>query len=301
MAAKVQGAKNRRAASIQQDEVLMSVKGLNFDSVSRSITETQVEVQKVLADLSGRVMERLQELQTLEEAIGLKKDELKSLHEIEVKATTQDELEAQIVATRKGWDEEQAAKRRDFAEEQSERNKARKREQDEYDYRQMMEHRKQEDAFRLKMEQQEKANKDTQEQLARQWAEREGELKKREAELAELKAFKEGYAEMVRKAVNQEVAIATNSVKREYETKMTLSAKDAETEKRLADMQSAAMQQTIAKLQGQVDDLKGSLEQAQRDVKEISAKALESASGRATTDALQRIMEKDQNGGKAAK
>src|SRR5262245_52343738 len=68
MAAKVQGTKSRRAAQIQQDEVLTTVKGLNLEGVSRSITETQVEVQKVLADLSARVMERLQELQNVEEA-----------------------------------------------------------------------------------------------------------------------------------------------------------------------------------------------------------------------------------------
>jgi len=36
-------------------------------------------------------------------------------------------------------------------------------------------------------------------------------------------------------------------------------------------------------------------------VKEISQKALESASGRATTDALQRILEKDQPSSKTVK
>ena len=56
-------------------------------------------------------MQRLEELQTLEEAIGLKKDELKQHHEIEVRATSLDELEAQIIAQRKAWDEEQAEKR----------------------------------------------------------------------------------------------------------------------------------------------------------------------------------------------
>ncbi len=65
MASKVQGAKNRRVAAIQQTEVVNSVKGLSFDSVSKSITEAQVEVQKVLSGLSGQMMERLQELESL--------------------------------------------------------------------------------------------------------------------------------------------------------------------------------------------------------------------------------------------
>ena len=116
MASKVQGAKNRRVAAIQQTEVVNAVKGLSIDSVSRSITETQVEVQRVLADLSGRVMERLQELENLEETIRVRTDDLKKLHEIEVKATTLDEMEEQIKEQRRAWEEEQLLKKRDFAE-----------------------------------------------------------------------------------------------------------------------------------------------------------------------------------------
>jgi hypothetical protein len=299
--AKVQGAKNRRAVAVQAEEVLSTVKGLNFDSVSKSITETQVEVQKVLADLSARVMQRLEELQTLEEAIGLKKDDLKQHHDIAVTAATADELEAAIIAQRKDWDGEQAEKKRLFAEQQSERNKTWKREEEEYQYKLAMEHRKQEDAFRALMEQQQKTNRDKQEELTKQWNEREGELKKRENEFAELKAFKEAAPEMVKKQVNQEVAIATNSVKKEYETKMTLASKDAETDKRLFEQERASLTAQATKYQAQIEDLNNKLEQAQRDAKDIAAKALESASGRATTEALQRLMEKDQVMGKGSK
>jgi len=96
-------------------------------------------------------------------------------------------------------------------------------------------------------------------------------------------------------------AVATNSVKKEYETKMALAAKDTEIEKRLADQTIASLQQNIAKQQQTVDDLKAQVDQAQRDVKEISSKALDSASGRSTTEALQRLMEKDQGSGKTGK
>lgn len=301
MAAKVQGTKNRRAVQIQETEVLNSVKGLNLDSVSKSITETQVEVQKVLADLSGRVMERLQELQNVEEAIKLRKDELKQLHDIEVVATTIDDLEAQIKEQRKAWEEEQSTKQREFKEQQSERNKAWHREEQEYQYRVAQDHRKQEDALAYAHQQQDKGNREKQEQLDKTWAEREGELKKREQELVDLRKFKEDYSEMVKKEVNAQVAIATNSVKKEYETKMVLAAKDADMERRLAEQQIAAFQQAIAKHQEQVADLKLQLEQAHASVKEISSKALDSASGRATTEALQRIMEKEQGSTKGAK
>lgn len=299
--AKVTGVKNRRAAAIQEKEVLTSVQGLSLDSVSKSITDTQVEVQKVLADLSAKVMERLQQLEQIQEAIGVRQEELKTLHDIEVKATTIDELDEQIAKQRRTWEEEQAEKKRTFAEMQSERNKTWKREEEEYQYKLAQEHRKLEDSFQALMEKQQKANSDKQEQLDKNWAERETELKKRETELVELRTFKEQAPEMVKKEVNAQVAVATNSVKKEYETKAQLAAKDADVEKRLADQTVKALQDTIAKQQAQLDEMKAQREQALRAVQEISAKALESASGRATTDALQRILERDQQGSKAAK
>jgi len=301
MAAKVQGTKNRRAMQIQEAEVLASVKDLNLDSVSKSIAETQVEIQKVLSDLSGKVLERLQELENVENSIKLKKDELKQLHEIEIQATTLDELEARIKEQRREWEEEQATKQRDFKEMQSERNKQWKREEEEYQYRISQEHRKQQDTLTTMLGQQQKDNKEKQDQLEKTWAEREGELKKREQELTDLRDFKSTNDERIKKEVNASVAVATNSLKKEYETKMMLAAKDAETDRRLAEQTIASSTQNLAKMQTQLDDLNTKLEQAQRDVKEISAKALESASGRATTDALQRIMEKEQGSGKQTK
>jgi len=145
------------------------------------------------------------------------------------------------------------------------------------------------------MAQVERENREHQEGLTKDWADRETELKKRENELIELRQQVANFPEVVKKEVNAAVAIATNSVKKEYETKMVLSSKDAETAGKLAAQEATALTATISKLNHQVDDLKVQLEQAHRDVKEISAKALDSASGRTTMEALQKVLEKEQN------
>ncbi len=301
MAPKVAGTKNRQAASIKADEVLDSVKDLTLESVTNNITGAQVEVQRTLAALSAQLAEQLDVLRHVEEAIKLRKEGLQQLHKIEATATTLDELEEQIANQRKAWDEEKANKQREFAEMRSQRNKEWQREEEEYQYRTAQEHKKLADSFQALQAQQEKQNREKQEQLEKTWKEREDELKKREQELAELRQYKEAAPEMIKKEVNAAVAVATNSVKKEYETKMALAAKDAELEKRLADQNIASLNQQNTKLQAQIDDLKTAVEQAQKDVKEISAKALESASGRATTEALQRLMEKDQGTQKSGK
>jgi hypothetical protein len=301
MATKVQGTKTRQAAAMKEQDTLTAVKDLSMDSVTDAVSTTQVEVQQALASVSASLTQQLQKLRSIEDAIQLRREELNRLHSIEVTASTLDDLQAEIGQTREQWEDEEAAKKRLAAEQQSERNKQWKREEEDYLYRKQLEHRKLEDAFSASMAQQEKANREKQEQLEKQWTEREAELKKREQELAELRLFKDNHPEVVKKEVNAAVAVATNSVKKEYETKIVLAAKDSETDKRLAEQEIRSLNETIKKQQIQLDDLKEQVARAQADVKEISGKALDSASGRATTEALQRLMEKEPAPTKATK
>jgi colicin import membrane protein len=292
-ASKVSGVKNRQATAIREMDVLQSVAGLNMDGVSGTIASTQVEVQKSLAALSAKLVEQLQVLGNVEEAIKLKREELQQLYNIETGAVSLDDLDAKIEAQREAWKEEQARKLREFAEQQSERNKQWARTEEEYQYRMNLEHKKGEDDFAYRIAQQEKANRDKQELLDKNWGQREEELKKREKELEDLRAQVTAIPEQVRKAENAAVAVATNSVKKEYETKIVLATKDAEMASKLAAQEVASLRQALDKATAQLADLKTQLDQAHHDVKEISAKALESASGRSAMEALQKVLEKD--------
>jgi hypothetical protein len=287
------GAKNQAARAIRETEVLEAVTGLSLDSVSTTLASTQVEVQKSLADLSAKLVDRMQVLKNVEEAIQLKQEELKQLYNIEAKEIELDDLQAEISKQRELWDEEQARKAREFEEQRSERAKNWRREEEEYKYDRAQQQRKLEDGFKQKMEDQEKANRNKQEQLEKTWGERETELKKRENEFAELKAKVEAQPEVVKKEVNAAVAVATNSVKKEYELKATLAAKDLETFQKLASQETTAQKQSLEKAGAEIASLKAQLDQARADVKEISAKALESASGRDAMSAMQRMMEKE--------
>lgn len=290
---KVAGVKNRQANAIRETEVLQSVSGLNMDGVSVTIASTQVEVQKSLAALSAKLVEQLQVLGNVEEAIKLKREELQQLYNIEAGAVSLDDLDAKIEAQREAWKEEQTRKQREFAEQQSERNKQWTRVEEEYQYRMAQEHKKGEDEFGYRMAQQEKGNRDKQELLEKNWGQREEELKKREKELEDLRTQVANIPEQVRKAENAAAAVATNSVKKEYETKIVLATKDADTAEKLAAQEVGSLRAALEKAHAQLAELKAQLDQAHHDVKEISAKALESASGRSAMEALQKVLEKD--------
>jgi hypothetical protein len=297
----VKGAKNKRVVEQQEQVVLNKVKDMTFDSVTKELAGVQVELQKTLAELSGTLAEQFQLLEDVQKSITLKHQELKELHQIEAMATTLDEQQAEIAETKERWEEEQLEWKRNFAQLKSDTQKQWAREQEDYQYDVKLKNKKQEDVLTDMFAQKEKANREKQEQLEKNWAEREAILKKTEQELAELRAFKESNDERIKKAVNQEVAIANNSLKKEYEHKMVLTQKDAESEKKLAQVELANATQTITKLQAQVDDLKQQISEANHRVTEISTKALDSASGRSTTEALQRMMETEKMSGKSSK
>lgn len=237
------GSKNRQATAIKESEVLDTVSGLNFDGVSGTIATTQVEVQKSLAGLSAKLVEQLQVLRDVEAAIVLKRDELKQLYDIESAAIELDDLQAKIDAQNEAWVEEQARKKREFEEQRSDRTRQWAREEEEYQYEQAQERKKAEDTFKYKMGEQERTNREKQQQQEKNWAEREVELKKREKEVEDLKAQVTNFPEVVKKEVNAAVAVATNSVKKEYETKATLSAKDAEMAAKLATQEALSLRQ----------------------------------------------------------
>ena len=88
-------------------------------------------------------------------------------------------------------------------------------------------------------------------------------------------------------------ALTAYSVKKEYETKMVLTQKDMDVAQKLAAQEVASLKVALEKATAQLGDLKAQLEQAHHDVKEISAKALESASGRSAMEALQKVLEKE--------
>jgi DNA repair exonuclease SbcCD ATPase subunit len=287
------GAKNQQAKAIRESEVLADVAGLSMDSVSATLASTQVEVQKSLADLSAKLVDQLQRLKNVEEAIQLKQEELKQLYNIETKEVELDDLQAEIAKQREEWEEEQARKAREHEEQRSERTKQWRREEEEYKYELAMKQRKEEDVFKQKMEDQAKANRNKQEQLEKNWAEREAVLKKSETEFAELKAKVEAMPEAIKKAENAAVAVATNSVKKEYETKATLVQKDLEMFQKLAAQEAGSLKQALEKANAEINSIKAQLDQARADMKEISTKALESASGRDAMSAMQKVMERE--------
>jgi paraquat-inducible protein B len=131
---------------------------------------------------------------------------------------------------------------------------------------------------------------DRAEVLEKEWAKREADLKAREQELAALRDAVAKFPDELKRATAAEVAVATTALKKQLETAAALDKKDAETNLKLANNATAAVQAEVNRLQATITDLNRQLAEAHRATQTVAEKALDSASGRTAMEALQQTM-----------
>lgn len=284
-----------RAAKIQEvqaTQVLSSVQRLGgLEKVAQSIAKTQVDLQQSLAALSGTLVEKLDELGNVEQAIVLKQAELKQLHEIEATANTLDALQSEIENKRAEWAKEQEATVRGFKEQGDERRKQWAREGEEYAYKTGQDRRAADDAWKAQQAKVSKEQADRLEVFNKQMAEREAAIKAKESEFARLQAFEAGYAEAVKREVAKAEAVVTNSLKKHYETEAKLAAMSSENAAKMAEAATAALKGQLAEKDQTITSLRQDLAKAHADAKEIAQAAVNAQSGRQALEALQRAQE----------
>ena len=168
----------------KETEVRQAAQGLSVDAVVGEISNLGLEVSKSLAALSDQLVQEVNRLATVREAVTLEQKELERLHKIDVAATAldqlvqdysrqKDQLEAEIAAQRTAWAEEQKQSEQEHKEQEETLKKQRQREAEEYEYRKALERKKAQDKYEEEIKLLARANKEKQEALEKSWRERE--------------------------------------------------------------------------------------------------------------------------------
>jgi hypothetical protein len=282
---KVLEASRRREAEIRE-----AVDGVSVEAVVQKMSGLGLEVSKALADLSEKMIQEVDRLAAVREAVGLEQKELERLHKIDVAATALDQLvqdyqrqkeqlEAEIGAQRTAWEEEQRATERDRKEQEENLKKQRQREIEEYEYKKALERKKAQDKYDEEMRLLEKKNKEKQDALEKSWQEREAALKEKEEEFVRLKKEAEQFPARLQKAAEEASAQATRAAEVRFEQQILILKKEAEAEKRLAELQIKSLEETISRQAAQIAVLEKQREEARQQVQEIAVRAIEGASG----------------------
>ena len=282
-------AKADEAARLRDAEIRQSVDGVTVEGVVQKISGLGLEVSKALADISERLTREVQLLASTRDAVALEQKELERLHKIDVAATALDQmvqdyarqkqqLETEIATQRTTWEEESAVAERERKEQEESLKKQRQREIEEYEYKKALERKKAQDKYEEDVRLAEKKNKERQEALEKGWQQREAALKEREDELARLRKEAEEFPARLQKE-----AKAAEQSRRETEAKfeqqLLVLKKDADTEKRLAELQVKTLEEAVARQQAQIAAIEKQLAEAKQQVQDIAVKAIEGASG----------------------
>lgn len=271
-------------------EIKASVKDFSAETALQNVGKVNLEVSKLFSSVSEALIQQANHLETVSEAVLLAEKELTELHDKDVVASSLASLLAEYEAkksefnTKKLEVEEQWKKDADahfkFVKEQrDEVIKQRNREQNEYEYNTEKLKKEATDKFNEQMLNLEKQNRDKQESLTKSWTLREQELAAKESVIAELKKQVDSFPTVLKSEVEKEKAIALNSMKREYEFKIQMEAKDSASAAALAKQTIAAAEARLLEQSSTIADLQKQLVAAKQQVSDIAIKALDGASG----------------------
>lgn len=282
--------KTQELLKLREAEVRQAVEGVSVEGVVRRVSGLGLEISKALSELSEKLVQEVDRLASIREAVEVERKELERLHKIDIAATALDQLvqdyarekerlDADITAQRAAWDEEKRQAERDRKEQEENLKKQRQREIEEYEYKKALERKKGQDKYEEDMKVLEKQNREKQEVLEKSWQQREAVLKEREEELVRLKKEAEEFPARLQKACEQAATEAARSAGQKFEQQILLLKKESEAERRLAELQIKTLEETVSAQSAQMAALQKQLEEAKQQVQEIAVKAIEGASG----------------------
>jgi len=188
---------------------------------------------------------------------------LERLHKIDVAATALDQMVQDYARQKQQLEAEDAAQR----------------EIEEYEYKKALERKKAQDKYEEDVRLAEKKNKERQETLEKGWQQREAALKERETSwrvcAKRPKSSRHGFQKEAKGAAG---AIAARD-RSQIRAATAGAQKDAETEKRLAELKVGTLEDAVARQQTQIAAIEKQLAEAKQQVQDIAVKAIEGASG----------------------
>jgi hypothetical protein len=284
-------AKGEELSKLREAELGQSVAGVSVEIVVQRLSGLGLEISKALADISGKLVSEVERLTSIREAVSLEQRELERLHKLDIAATSLDQLvqdyqsqnvklEQEISARRLAWEAEELERARDQKEYEDNLKRQRQREVEDYEYKKALERKKAQDKYDEDQRLLEKKNREKQEDLQKSWNQREAALKEREVS---------DFPGRLKKETDAAVSAAVKSAEQRFEQQVVLLRKDGESERRLAELQVKALQETVSRQAAEIDKLQALVEEAKRQVQDIAVKAIEGASGAQALNHINKI------------
>lgn len=256
-------------------------KAFTISEVEKSTTELKVAISGKLSELSKTYVDtldgalqqtrtRVERFSELTNAIDLSEKRLKSLHNIEITATTLETLIVEHEDKKRQFEFEQKRMIAEFDESMSIKKRDWKREEEEYEY-----------ALKTKRSREEAAHEDELKKRTEELVARENVTKATEEELALLRTRIQNLPQEIEKNVKETVQETTNRIEAVHKTAVEFLQKEWDAEKRIAELKYKNVDEQNKKLETELAFAKKELELSQKKVQELAVKVIEHRNVRA--------------------
>lgn len=257
------------------------------DETLKLLTDIQLDLGARIASIQSTMAENIKTVADLDQAIELKKEQLKQWGEVTDLTLMLDTLKAEIAATKESWTAEAEARAIQWAQEETERETAQTREETLYVINRDAKRKEEEATYtaartatRLKH---------TDEDLVRDrtYTARLAELTEREKTLEGLQAQVAGIQTLVDGAVKKAEGTLRGVLTSEFNHQRALAEKDVATAKALSEAEIKALKETVARVEKTNVALTAQAEASNTKVADMAAQYAAALSGQKALGAVQ--------------
>jgi len=300
-----------QSASTTDDESTVNTASASIETIIADLKGVRARLGESVGTLQQQLLSEATRLQALRCEAEEHTTHLKALHGIEVDdetlrtlvrkyqetsktadesyATRKQGLEGELEGKKTGWRKQQEERARAGKEAEDAAVKARKREVDEYGYETERSHETDADALAQTRKSLQSELDVAKEQHDRRWTDREHDVAKREQEYAELKAKAAAAPKELEAAIARADAEGTGIAKRQAKIAADLQQKTNDGKRRVYELRVAALDETIAKQNEQINELSKQLATALKQAQDLAIKAIDGASNSSSFAAVKEI------------
>lgn len=257
----------QRAKSDRATKVLATAAQKSQETVVQQLATMKVQMSNTLDTIANSVSSELATLKEVQEAVELKKLELKNLQQIEVEANTLIDLKAQQELEKISHTQQMADKLIDLT-----------RKEEQYQYDLAKSHRDQQEEFQKKLDAEVAVQMNLIDGHKSSLDAREAAVSAKESELVQLHMTVSQFEERLKKEVGAAVAIATNSLKKDLTNEFALKELQLKNDLALKQAEIVALRNDCAAFGGEMAALKAAANEATLRVQSIAEKAIDGAS-----------------------
>lgn len=279
--------KKQQAQATRNTASLSKAQSIDLTKTLSGITSAGVTIQGTLSKISEEIIQKHAELQAVDEAIALKKQDMTNLHGVDQVLLSIDEAKSQHTQTL-----EDLAKQKDQVEQeirdlQAKNEQERVREQEDYAYKTKIARKVEQDAWIEQVRLRNNQERDRQEAFERDVTNREFALKAKEVEYQAALTKAATFDEDVKKEVSKAEAILKNVLTKDFSHQTQIAAMQHSTQVEKLTFDNQRLQQTAATAEAQIKELQAQLKTAYEENVKLARAAVDgAANAKAQSDAL---------------